>query len=189
MTPRPVSPPSALKPVPKRTSSSANTSSKQSAPRPLRFTLSTDADFGRGTQKTFNADDLSVVAAALTITSGAGTDIAGFGLTLTGGSGSIALVTGDTATFEVRPKNSANASFTLGGVASIFPEFGAIVMAKKQGTGQMCELDLPRVKGEGVPLGFDENKFSEADIKCTVMYDATLDYVARGRFITPTTPN
>jgi hypothetical protein len=151
--------------------------------------LSTDADFGRGTQKTFATDALAIASANFTITSGGGTDLTGFGLTLTGGSGTIGMTVGDTATFEVRPKNTANASFTLGGVSSIFPEFGAIVMAKKQGTGQMCELDLPRVKGEGVPLGFDENKFSEADIKCTVMYDATLDYVARGRFITPTTPN
>lgn len=150
---------------------------------------STDADFGRGTQKTFASDALAISSATFTITSGTGTDLTGFGLTLTGGSGTIGMTTGDTATFEVRPKNTANAVFTLGGVASIFPEFGAIVMAKKQGSGQMCELDLPRVKGEGVPIGFDENKFSEADIKCTVMYDAVLDYVARGRFITPTTPN
>jgi len=162
---------------------------KALSPTTVQVYASTDADFGRGTSKTFASDALAIASSAFTITAANDTELTGFGLKLTGGSGAIAMTVGDTATFEVRPKNTANMVATIGGVESVFPEFGAIVYAKKQGSGQLFEGDLPRVKGEGVPLGFDENKFSEADIKCAVMLDSALNYVARLRHVTPTTPN
>lgn len=148
-----------------------------------------DADFQRGTAEVFQDDNLKLLAANLTITTGAGSDVTGFGLTLTGGSGTIAFVTGDTATFEARPKNSANMSGVLGMSGSTFPEFGAIIMAKKRGTGELVEVDAYRCKGEGFPLNFDENKWAEADIKVQLMYDAALDGYAKIRAVTPLSAN
>ena len=66
------------------------------------------------------------------------------------------LPAGDSATFEVRPKNTANMSTVIGQANSFFPEFGALVYSKKRGTGEIFEIDLPRCKGEGIPLHFDE---------------------------------
>jgi hypothetical protein len=148
-----------------------------------------DADFQRGTAGVFAADDLSLIAANVTITSGAVTNITGFGFKLTGGSGTIGMTANDTATFEVRPKNTANMSGILGQSGAIFPEFGAIIMAKKRGTGEMVEIDAYRCKGEGFPVNFEENKWAEADIKVQLMYDAALDGYAKIRTVTPTTPN
>lgn len=147
-----------------------------------------DIDFARGTAEILATDSLALASTNYTITSGAVTNITGWGFKLTGGSGSIGMTVGDTATFQVRPKNTANMSSTIGGVTSVFPTFGAIMYGKKQGDGRMFEIDCPNLKGEGVPFNFDENKWSEADIKCGVMYDASIDGVALVRAITPTTP-
>lgn len=155
----------------------------------LQLYLSTDADFGRGTAGSYQADDLSLLAAAATVTTGAISNFTGYGLKVTGGSGAIAFTAGDTATFEVRPKNTANMVGVLGAVGANFPEFGAICMAKKKGTGELFEVDCFKCKGEGVPLHFEENKFSEVDVKVTLMYDPAQDGVARLRRVTPTTAN
>lgn len=99
------------------------------------------------------------------------------------------MVIGDTASFEVRPINTVSTVFSIGNVAAVFPEFGAILMGKKSGDGQLYEVDVPRVKGLGIPIGLDEDKFSQADIKCMVLYDSALDYVARFRRVDRTSPN
>jgi hypothetical protein len=150
---------------------------------------STDADFGSGTVKNFAGDDLAISATTYTIVSGADTNLTGFGLKLVGGSGTIAMTIGHTASFEVRPINTVSTVFSIGAISSVFPEFSAILMAKKSGDGTLFEIDCPRVKGLGIPLGLDEDKFSQADIKCMVLYDATLDYVARLRRVDRTNPN
>lgn len=141
----------------------------------------TDVDFNSGTAKNFADDNLAIASTAFTIVASTATNLTGFGLKLTGGSGTIGMTTGDTATFEVRPINTLSTVFTIGAVASQYPEFGAILMAKRSGDGVLFEVDVPRVKGEGVPIGMDEDKFSSADIKCLVLHDTTLDYVARFR--------
>lgn len=150
---------------------------------------STDVDFQRGAIQTFQDNTLKLVASAVTITATTASNITGFGFKLTGGSGTIAFVTGDTATFVVRPKNTASLSGVLGQSGATFPEFGAIVMAKKRGTGEMIEIDCYRCKGEGFPIGFDENKWSEADIKIQLMYDAAQNGYANIRTVTPISPN
>lgn len=150
---------------------------------------STDADFQRGTPETFQDGTLKLLATNVSITSGAASNLAGWGIVLTGGSGSIALVTGDTATFSVRPKNSGSVTGVLGMSGSTFPEFGCLIMAQKRSTGELFEVDAWRCKGEGFPIGLDEKKWSQASIKVQLMYDATLDGFASIRLVTPLTPN
>ncbi len=154
----------------------------------VQIYCSSDVDFGSGTAKTLAADTLALASSNYTVTATTATNITGWGFKFTGGSGTIGMTAGDTATFEIKPKNTKNMVVTLGQVADTFPEFGAICYSKKMGSGELFEVDVPRCKGEGHPIGMDEDKFSQADIKCMVLYDATLNYVARIRNINRTSP-
>jgi hypothetical protein len=147
--------------------------------------MSSDVDFGRGTNETFLNDSLKI-ASALTITASTATDVTGFGFKLTGGSGTIGMTTGDTAEFLVRPENIGGRTVRVGGAShQTFPEFGAIVIAQKGGAGNgvLVELDCFRCKASGMPIGFEAAKFAEADVKVLVLYDAVKDGVFDHRYI------
>jgi hypothetical protein len=139
----------------------------------------TDVDFNRGTDKSYVNDTLKVTASALTITSGADTDIPGFGLKLEGGSGTIGMVTGDTMEFEVLPPYTRKVEASIGGSASVMPEFGALMVAQAASNGQKFDIDCYRVKGSGLPLGLAEKKFAEPEVKAKALYDSTKDKVAK----------
>lgn len=134
---------------------------------------STDVDFARGTDKEFENDLLKITASPLTIVASTPVTVPGYGLTLTGGSGVIALVADTTATFEVRPINSGSSIVTVGGNTDIYPEFGAIVYAQQRGNGSMFELDIFRLKAIGLPMNFSAKEFSEAEVTAKAFYDST----------------
>ena len=145
--------------------------------------VSSNIDFARGTDADYQSDLLKVTSSPLTITTGGNTDMASFGLRFVGGAGVIAFVTGDTATFEVLPPSSASMSVSIGATSDVFPEFGAIMYAKKAGDLSMWEIDALRCKGVGMPLGLEENKFSEAEIKAEAFYDSSQNAVLKLRHI------
>ena len=148
--------------------------------------FSSDCDIGRGTNGVYTTDLLKVVA-GLSITTSTAVEITDHGVELTGGSGTISLVTGDTAQFEVRPLNSDSMTVTIGAVADqTFPEFGAIVMAQKRGNQEMLELDAYRCKSAGLPINFEAGAFSEAEAKINLMYDSGRDGVFSVRHVSPT---
>lgn len=134
--------------------------------------MSTDVDFLHGTDETYD-NDLLRVATAQTVTASTNTDIASLGLRFGGGSGTIGMTTGDTATFEVKPPSSASTSVVIGATTDVFPEFGSIIMGQRQGNGRMVEIDVFRCRGIGLPINFEENAFSEAEIKVEAFYDAS----------------
>lgn len=144
-----------------------------------------DADFGRGTQGTFTTDGLKVAAALLVPDTSGHVDVAGYGIRLSGGSGTIAFVTGDTATFEVLPPSTKSMSVVVGSTSSVFPEFGCIAMAQKRGSGELVELDLYRCKGIGLPISFKEKAWSDAQVTAKALYDSVQDGVYKMRVITP----
>lgn len=146
-----------------------------------------DIDFARGTDATFVNDTLKITSSALTITSGSNTDVAAFGLRFTGGSGTIGMTAGDTATFEVLPPSDSSADVKVGGSADTYPEFSLLLVAQKQGSGHMTEIEVFRAKGIGAPIGFTEKAFSEAEIKVEAFYDSVQDGVFRMRDLYPTT--
>lgn len=147
---------------------------------------SSNVDFARGTDSSYENDDLEILAADITIPDTGGTvAIADYGLTFTGGSGSVAMTVGDTATFEVRPQNSASMDATFGGLSDTFPEFGAILVGKKLGDGRMFEVDVFRCKGAGLPFGFEENAFSEASVSINAFYDSDRNGVFSTRTVSP----
>lgn len=149
--------------------------------------FSSDLDIGRGVNGEYTNDNLKITpeGAPLAFTSSA-VEVANFGIEITGGSGAIALTTGDTATFEVRPPNTGSMDVTVGQIADQnFPEFGAIVMAAKSDK-EMVEIDALRCKAAGLPLGFSRNAYSPSEVTVKLMYDSVQDGVYKLRHISPT---
>lgn len=146
-----------------------------------------NVDFARGASKNFEDDLLRITTTPLTITNAGNIPVPGFGIKLVGGSAvdfSLS-ANGDTATFEVLPPSKSSVSAIFGGSSDVFPEFGAIVVGQKRGNGEMVELDIYRLKAVGLPMGFKEKSFSEAQIKAQAFYDADKNGVFGLRHITP----
>jgi hypothetical protein len=133
---------------------------------------SSNLDFARGADKTFENDALKITASPLTISTGAAVEIPGFGLELTGGSGTIGMTANDTATAEIRPINTSSNTVTIGGLSDAFPEYGALIYAQAQGTGNMYEIDCFRVKTLGLPINFNAKEFSNAEVTSQCFYDS-----------------
>lgn len=133
----------------------------------------TGLDLGRGTDGTILTDDL-VVGSALSFTASVASSPA-FGLQFNQ-VGTPAFAVGDTATFDVRPVNTASSTVRIGGVTQqSFPEFGALVYAQKRGNQEMLELDVFRCKGAGMPLPFEMAKFADFEVKVKCLYDDSKD--------------
>jgi len=143
----------------------------------VKIYASTDIDLNRGTDVSVDDDANSVTAAALTITSGGDTDVTALGIKITGGSGTIAFVAGDTATFEVRPVNARAMTVNIGGAADVRPEFGAILMAQKRGSDALFEVDAYKCKADGMPIGFESFAWAKPEVKAKLLYDSAKDAV------------
>jgi hypothetical protein len=144
----------------------------------------TGIDIGRGTDSAFLTDDMCVASAVAFTSSVASVPALGLAWAQIG---TPSFTTGDTATFEVRPVNSASSDVTVGGIiGTSFPEFGALVYAQKRGNQQMLELDLFRCKGAGMPLPFEMGQFAKYEIKVKCLYDETLDGIFKMRHVEPT---
>jgi len=144
-------------------------------------------DFLRGEDKQFVDDTLKITATPLTITMSAAVEVPGFGVELTGGSGTIGMTAGDTAEFEVNPPSLEQTDVLIGEFGACVPEFGAVVTAQKQGDGSMWLFDCFRVKALGFPFGLEEKAFNEAEITAMLLYDAAKNGVMKARHIKPTT--
>lgn len=141
---------------------------------------SSDVDFARGTDLTYIDDSLKVIDNG-DVSLGNHVD-ATTGLTFTQ-VGTPAFATGDTAVFEVRPINASNMEVTIGGVADVFPEFGALVYGQKRGGGQLVEVDLFRCKSIGMPISLTPQEFSEAEVTIQAFYDSARGGIMKVRTI------
>ena len=145
--------------------------------------LSSDVDIGRGTDGSY-INDLLLVASGLSVASGDAVD-ATFGLTLSK-AGTPAFTTGDTAEFYVRPPNTDSIDVTIGNQANqSFPNFGAIIMGQKLGSGEMIEAEAFNCKAVGMPLNFARNAYSNAEVTVKMLYDSAKDGVIAVRWIQP----
>ena len=150
----------------------------------VKVYLLTDIDSTRGTDVTY-VDDTLEVSGPHTITTGVNTDIASLGLRLAGGSGTIGLTAGDTATFEVMPPSSKSSLIKIGGASDSFPEFGADMLAQKRATGELFEVRAFKCVGNGLPIAMEENAFSQPELKAICQYDSTEDAVFKIRHYVP----
>lgn len=144
-----------------------------------------DVDFARGTDLVFEDDNLKVTASALTIVTSTAVTVPNLGVELTGDSGTIALVTGDTASFEIRPINTKSMDVVIGATTDVFPEFGAIMMGQQRGNGEMIEIEVFRAKATGLPMGLEEKAFAEPEVTAEAFFDSTANAVAKFRHVTP----
>jgi len=148
----------------------------------IKVYLLSDIDITRGTDGTY-VDDTLEVSGPHTIVASTDTDVAALGIKFAGGSGTIGMTVGDTATFEVRPINTKSLSISVGSSTTSIPNFGALILAQKRATGQMFEIDALNCVASGLPIALAEMAFSEPEIKMTCLYDATADAVFKIRAI------
>lgn len=153
---------------------------KATAADAIKVYALSNVDFGRGTLGDFTDDTLEI-ASFTGITTGQTLDIVAFGLRLTAGSGTIGMTIGDTAEFEVRPVNTFNREVKIGGIADVFPEFGALIYAQKSGTGAVFEIEAYRMKAIGITLGAERKAFAQNDYTAKASYDSSKDAVCRIR--------
>lgn len=145
-----------------------------------------NVDFHRGTDKVYVDDSLKINTTPLTITTpGVATELPDFGVEFTGGSGTIAMVVGDTAEFDINPPSIEQMDVKIGETAACFPEFGAIVTAQKKSDGSMWQFDCFKVKAFGFPFGMEEKAFNEAEITGTLIYDSDQDGIMKARYLKP----
>jgi hypothetical protein len=145
--------------------------------------LGSDADIGRGTDGSYLNDSLKV-ASGLDVSASTAID-ATFGLTFTK-VGTPAFTIGDSAEFYVNPINTSSMDVTIGNQANqSFPNFGALIMGQKKGSGEMIEADAFNCKAVGMPLNFSRNSFSAAEVTVKMLYDTAKDGVIKIRWVQP----
>lgn len=132
----------------------------------------TNLDFANGTDKVFENDLLKITASPLTITQSTAVTVPGFGVELTGGSGTIAMTTADTATFSSRPINTESQEVVVGSSTEVFNDFGLIVTGQRPGDKFMTMIDCYRVAAAGLPINFTANAFSEYSITAQLYKDS-----------------
>jgi hypothetical protein len=146
----------------------------------LKVYLLSDID-QRGTAAPYVDDTLEVATASIIVGT---TDVVSLGLRFTG-VGTIAFTIGNTAIFEVRPPNTQSTNMIIGQAGVTFPNFGCILLAQKRATGEMFEIDAPNCVGSGLPISFEEQAFSQPELKMTMLYDSSADQVMSIRHIVP----
>jgi len=120
-----------------------------------------DIDFAQGTFHDFEDDALKITATPLTITMGAAVTIPDFGVELTGGSGTIAMVVDDTAHFQVRPGNNGSNLVQIGTKDERFINFGAIMHAERKSDNRMFMFNFYKLAAAGQPFNMAEKAWSE----------------------------
>lgn len=153
---------------------------RATGPAAIKVYALSNVDFGRGTLGDFTDDSLEI-AEFTGITSGQDLDIIAFGLRLDAGSGTIGMTAGHTATFEVRPVNTFNREVAIGGIADVFPEFGALIYTQKSGNGAIFEIEAFKMKAIGITLGAERKAFAQNDYTAKASYDSAKDAVCNIR--------
>jgi hypothetical protein len=133
----------------------------------------TNLDFANGTDKVFVDDLLKITSSPLTVTTSTAVEVPGFGVELTGGAGTIAFVTDDTATFSSRPINTESQEVVVGSSTEVFNDFGMVITGQRPGDKYMTAIDCYRVAAAGLPINFTENAFSEYAINAQLYRDST----------------
>jgi len=133
----------------------------------------TNIDFREGVDKSFVNDLLKITAAPLTVVASNDTEVAGFGFKITGGSGAIAMVAGDTAVFEVRRVNQGRNIYTY--TENPVPiEFGAYAYSQKRNNNEFEAIHFPRLKLASIPQLMTEKDWSEQTLNIKILYDSAL---------------
>jgi len=124
-------------------------------------------------------DTLKITASPLTITLSGTTDIPNVGLSITGGGSAIAMTTGDTAYFEVRPVNLINEVITIGKSSTLIQKVAIVFAAQKKSSGEVFYGWAPKVQPSGITLPLKEMSWAQSQSKMMMLYDSNLDMVCK----------
>lgn len=133
-----------------------------------------DASFSEGTDGSYQDDDGLINASPLTITQSTDTDISDWGITLTGGGGTIGMTVGDTARFYVSAPSNGGWHTTFGAKGSTFSDCGVIITSSLDDT-RLSILHLYNCKVAGMSIPFMEKGYANYDITVEPSYDAVQD--------------
>jgi hypothetical protein len=137
-----------------------------------RVYAASDISFGDGKNTAF-IDNSLVITAALEFASATGTKVDDYGITLNGGSGTIAFTPGDTASFYVRRPLVTGYKLKVGGINDTVTECGVWIYPKKKNT-YYTMIDCFKVKIAGMPIGFKDG-YSEYKVTAKLLYDSAKD--------------
>lgn len=117
--------------------------------------------------------ELPVIAESVTIPDTGGTvDLAGYGITLTGGSGTVALVADDIAVMDVRPANTETTKIEVGADAGV-NYFGLLLVYPRNAQGEQTIIRFPKVAAVGMGFNASSREFSEFEQPMTPMLGDT----------------
>ena len=118
-------------------------------------------------------DELPVLADDVTIPGTGGTvDLTGYGITITGGSGVIAMTVGDTAYFDCRPANTATTKIKVGKDSGV-AYYGVLLVYPRNSAKEQAIVRFPNVAVVGMGFAANTREFSEFEQPMTPLIDDT----------------
>ncbi len=143
----------------------------------------TDIEFANGNDLEYIDDSLKVTATPLTITASTAVEIPNTGIEITGGSGTIGMTAGDSATFTSAAAHGGISEIIIGKSSATFPEHGEVALAAKRADGSMLEIDIHKAVGAGFPIALEETVFSIPELTVKLLFDSELNRIATFRKI------
>ena len=142
--------------------------------------LYVDTDVAGGVE--YQNSDLKINAASITIP-GTSATVESEGIEFTGGSGTVALVTGDVAYFNVLPISTYLLETYLGKPGAFQREFRLKIVSKCAG-GRYVMTDLPRCVGSAnMTPNFLEDEFSTMEATIKVLNPTDVNYYCKTTYI------
>jgi hypothetical protein len=140
----------------------------------------TDIEFKKlgGAAVSYLDESLKITASPLTIVSATAVTIPNIGIEITGGAGTIALVTGETGRFHVNSAHAGVSTIDIGSAATLFPEHRQLCLGQKRANGDVFEMELYKVVGSGMPIPFEEQTFAIPELAMKLIQDSASDKVA-----------
>ncbi len=132
---------------------------------------------------TYVNDSLKITASPLTIPGTGGTvDVPGANLTITGGSGTVGMTTGDMASFFAKPINNYNNTYNFGAPGASKPTFAMRVFTEKLGS-KYRTLYFPKVRANGVSFNMPRKDWSSFETEIKVLFDPAAGYACQSRIV------
>lgn len=113
--------------------------------------------------------ELPVLASSVTITGTGGTvDLTNYGITLTGGSGTVAFTIGDMAYVDVRPANTETTKIAVGANGNV-NYVGVLLVYPRNAEKEQTIVRFPKVAVVGMSFNANTREFSEFEQAMTPM--------------------
>lgn len=143
-------------------------------------------DFTRGDDLFFDDDTLKITTSPLTIVDAGASpvEIPGTGVEFTGGSGTVAMVAGDVAVFEVAPPHNGISDIQMGALGTLPPEHELWFFGKKRASGESMSvrcLKAQVVSGGSIPMSLSD--FAATDFTVKLLFDDTFGRVFDIRYL------